>query len=353
MMRCPSKSQLLSRRALAFLTLSMPLLATATLLGCPPSGADEAAAPGPESVANAQGQPSLPQSSPLTETPDASQTDSGSPVSAARGDYLVNSVLFCGNCHTSATDAGAPDPTHFLAGGKAFSVTNSDGTPAKVYAANLTPAKTGLATWTVDQIKQALTKGIDDQGQQLSNVMPYPILANLTDDDATSIALYLQSVPPVENEVSESTAMPTFVPPLDSTGIPHLAVTDPSFASAARGRYLAQLACLDCHTVRRTDVPLPDLNNAFAGGRAFGPTVRSSNLTPDGTGLGEFSKADIVETVKMNTDHVTGAKLCPPMAGGPKGFGRMTDGDLSDLATYLVNIAPVRNGPFRANGACP
>jgi hypothetical protein len=52
---------------------------------------------------------------------------------------------------------------------------------------NLTPDKeTGLGNWTTDQIIAAITKGERPDGRQLFTVMPYPELASLTADAATT-----------------------------------------------------------------------------------------------------------------------------------------------------------------------
>lgn len=55
------------------------------------------------------------------------------------------------------------------------------------------------------------------------------------------------------------------------------------------------------------------LTKAFAGGKPFGPKVKSSNLTPDTTGLKGWTAAQIVDTLK--TGHNTNrARAEPPSA---------------------------------------
>jgi hypothetical protein len=39
---------------------------------------------------------------------------------AARGKYLVESVIACSDCHTPKTSSGSPDMTKYLAGNKTF-----------------------------------------------------------------------------------------------------------------------------------------------------------------------------------------------------------------------------------------
>jgi cytochrome c len=67
---------------------------------------------------------------------------------------------------------------------------------------NLTPDKaTGLGGWTTAQIVAAFTTGKLPDGRILSPAMPWGDFAHLTPEDATDIALYLQSLPPVSHKV--------------------------------------------------------------------------------------------------------------------------------------------------------
>jgi hypothetical protein len=67
---------------------------------------------------------------------------------------------------------------------------------------NLTPDKeTGLGNWSVDQIVAALRTGKRPDGRELAPIMPWRDLANLSDGDARSIALYLRNLPPISNKV--------------------------------------------------------------------------------------------------------------------------------------------------------
>src|SRR5690606_19131925 len=68
----------------------------------------------------------------------------------ARGDYLVNSILACGNCHTPMGPEG-PDFTRALSGGLQF-----DEPPFTVSAPNLTADPTGLGEWSDEEIRRAL-----------------------------------------------------------------------------------------------------------------------------------------------------------------------------------------------------
>ena len=167
-----------------------------------------------------------------------------------RGQYLVDHVLVCGNCHTPNGANGKPDTTKYLAGSRNYDFTDGDGTVVTVYAENLTSHNPeGLATWSDEQIRTALTKGIDDEKVSMYPIMPYPEYSVLTTQDQDSIIQYLRTVPPNDNVVAADFPYSDQFPPaaqIDDSKVPHtmLAATDPDYAAAERGRYLATVACL-------------------------------------------------------------------------------------------------------------
>lgn len=289
----------------------------------------------------------------LATVSDMAVPDLATGATASRGEELVKHLLFCGNCHTTPDANGNPstDPNDFLAGGKMFTVNNGpDGGAVTVYAPNLTPDDaTGTGMWTSSQIADAVLIGVDDQGLPLWTTMPYQRYAAMSRDDAESIGLYIKSLPPKSHAVTEDSAHPTMAgTPFDYTSFPHttLAATDPAFASAERGRYLATLGCLQCHTPSGGGPAGLDVAKAYAGGRSFGGALKSANLTPDATGLAGWTIADIVATLKTDKEKGTGVTLSPTMPGGPDGFGGLTDPDLNDLAEFIHTLPPVMNGPF-------
>src|SRR4051812_7314861 len=84
----------------------------------------------------------------------ASTSQAETPVE--RGSYLVNTIMACGNCHTPRGPDGTPIAGRELSGGMAF-----DLPPFAVTAANITPDReTGIGTWSDDDIKRALIRGI-------------------------------------------------------------------------------------------------------------------------------------------------------------------------------------------------
>jgi mono/diheme cytochrome c family protein len=264
--------------------------------------------------------------------------------------------LVCGVCHTPNAPDGKPDTSKYLAGSRSYDFKDKDGTIITVNAENLTSHDPeGLHAWTDEQIRTALTQGIDDEHIALYPIMPYPEYSLLTRADIDSIIQYLRTVPPNDNVVAAD--YPYFdqnppAPPVDGSKIPHttLPASDSAYAAAERGRYLATVACLNCHTEQLSD-DVPNLTKAFGGGKQYtfirgAPVHTSTNITPDATGLAKWSVDDIVAALKTNTEKGTNRPFCNTHPGGPERFGKMAEGDLRDLATYIHTLPPVANGPF-------
>jgi mono/diheme cytochrome c family protein len=253
--------------------------------------------------------------------------------------------------------------TKYLAGSRSYDFTDVDGTIITVNAENLTSHDPeGLHAWSDGQIRTAITKGVDDEHIAIYPIMPYPEYSLLKPEDVDSIIQYLRTVPPNDNVVAGD--FPYFdqnppAPLVDDSKVPHttLPMSDPDYAAAERGRYIAKVACLNCHTEEvshdgKVAPDVPELTKAFAGGKKYtfirgAPQHTSVNITPDPTGLATWTVADIVAALKSNTQKGTGQPFCNTHPGGPDRLGMMTDADMKDVATYLHSLPPVANGPFK------
>ncbi len=116
-----------------------------------------------------------------------------------RGKYLV-SLGGCNDCHTPGYFLGKPDMTKYLGGSEvAFEIPGLGAFAGR----NITPDKeTGIGNWTREQIAAAIQTGKCPDGRTLAPIMPWHEFANLTKDDATAIAAFLQSLPPVKHQVA-------------------------------------------------------------------------------------------------------------------------------------------------------
>lgn len=116
----------------------------------------------------------------------------------ARGEYLVT-VGGCNDCHTSGYFFGEPDNSRFLGGSDVGFEIPGQGV---FVGRNITPDKeTGIGSWTREQIVSAIQTGQRPDGRVLAPIMPWHAFANLTEEDATAIAAFLQSVKPVSHQV--------------------------------------------------------------------------------------------------------------------------------------------------------
>ncbi len=144
----------------------------------------------PERTISTEGFPTLPYNTGII-APDPSDK-------AARGAYLVNSVMGCTDCHTPVDPTtGAPQMEKFLAGRQPY-----EGPWGIVYGGNITPdAETGIGSWTEEEIKRAILTGVNKQGRRLI-LMPWYSYSALTSEDADAVAYYLKNVlPAVKNSV--------------------------------------------------------------------------------------------------------------------------------------------------------
>lgn len=251
----------------------------------------------------------------------------------ARGDYLVNSLLTCGNCHT-------PKGPPAAVAGKDFSGGLSwDEPPFKVTAPNITPDKaTGIGSWTDAQIKTALRKGLKPDGTPVAMVMPSGFYEIMTERDISAVVSYLRTLKPVSNKVPD----PVYKM---QQGHPIVPGADKPFKEAdladkvKKGFYLATIAhCMECHTpfgARGRDFD----NKLGAGGAEFpGPWGKSvsRNITSSKEhGLGNWTDAEIKRAITQGV-RKDGTKLKPPM-GFPL-YAKMTPEDLDAVVAYLRTV---------------
>ncbi len=123
------------------------------------------------------------------------------PALVGLGSYIVNAHASCNDCHGCPTwdpannpyqgEPGAPNAATYLAGGVQF---------GPFVSANLTPDADGRpAGLTRDEFVAAIRTGHDpDAPDQLLQVMPWPILRNMTDRDLAAIYEYLSAIPHAE-----------------------------------------------------------------------------------------------------------------------------------------------------------
>ena len=267
---------------------------------------------------------------------------------AQRGDYLVNTIMACGNCHTPRDAEGRPIAGEALSGGLTFN------TPAFVATApNITPdAETGIGSWSDAEISRALVEGTRPDhghfaGVPLAAIMPANFYKALLPDDLAAIVAYLRSVKPVRNQVPD----PVYKAPVRRDPYPdaEAGFEKTKFADpAARGAYLVTIGhCMECHSAWSRGVS--DFKTGLGrGGRVFPPREGSPEGTPGSTvpnitshptaGIGSWTDAEIVRAVTRGLGR-DGRSLKPPMAYGY--YAAIRPADLADIVAYLRTVPPL------------
>lgn len=114
-----------------------------------------------------------------------------------RGAYLVRAVTHCAECHTPRDWAGGLDRGMLMAGA-------ADG-PEGETAPNITPHKTtGVGDWSVEDMVELLKSSYKPDGDNVQGLMERVIIhgyEHMTDEDLTAIAVYLRSLPPIDNRI--------------------------------------------------------------------------------------------------------------------------------------------------------
>ena len=123
--------------------------------------------------------------------------DPGKPDQWNRGAYLVRAVTHCAECHTPRDWAGGLKRELLMAG-------TADG-PEGETAPNITAhGKTGVGDWSVEDMVELLKSSYKPDGDNVQGLMERIIVhgyEHMTDEDLTAIAVYLRSLPAIENRI--------------------------------------------------------------------------------------------------------------------------------------------------------
>ncbi len=113
----------------------------------------------------------------------------------AYGKYLATGLGHCMDCHTPQVQ-GRADMTKMGAGGNPFGAPNG----GVIISANLTPGNpTGIANWTNQQVKDAITKGVRPD-RPLVRLMAFDWYQNMSNTDLNDLIAFLRSLKPVKTQ---------------------------------------------------------------------------------------------------------------------------------------------------------
>jgi mono/diheme cytochrome c family protein len=254
-----------------------------------------------------------------------------------RGDYLVNGILTCGNCHTPRGPGGVLDMSKQLSGGPQ----TWDTPQFRVKGSNITTDReTGIGSWTEADIKRGLQEGIRPNGTPLAPQMPFGFYKIFTPRDIDAVVAYLKAVPPVRNTVEPpvyKAPMKAEVPPGAEKPFSESDMADP----VKRGFYLVTIGhCMECHTKVHGNPP-DFANNLGKGGEEFkgpwGVAVARNITSHKEKGIGAWTDAEIKRAITQGKRR-DGSPLKPPM-GYPM-YAKMPDPDLSAIVAYLRTVPP-------------
>jgi len=251
-----------------------------------------------------------------------------------RGDYLVNGILTCGNCHTPKGPTGEIMDKAF-SGGLSW-----DEPPFKVTAPNITQDnETGIGNYTDAELKQVLRKGIKRNGVPVAMIMPSGFYEIMTDRDLDAVIAYLRTIKPIKNTVPDpiyKTAQGHPIPPGGEKPFTEGMLSD----KVKKGFYLATIAhCMECHT------PMGPRGRDFAsklgtGGFEFpgpwGVSVSRDITSSKEKGIGGWTDEEIKRAITQGVSR-DGSKLKPPM--GYHYYSTVSTDDLDAIVAYLRTVA--------------
>jgi mono/diheme cytochrome c family protein len=251
----------------------------------------------------------------------------------ARGEYLAKSVAACGFCHGEQAS-----PAYPLSGGRV--VNDSLG---EIRAPNLTPHDSGLEGWKINRIVGAIRNSVNSRGEGFSPVF-HQGAEWMSDTDAISIAAYLQSVPPVDNEVPRrevdfiirntlgllipsGSEVPGFVPAIDSSN------------PVARGEYLVNHVsrCQQCHNSGGLIIGGEGFLKGGKGLKFNGKEAVAPALLGDDTTIQSWSDVEIERFLRTGVtkySRVVDLELCPINF-----YKLAAEEDVSAIAAYLRSLS--------------
>lgn len=276
----------------------------------------------------------------LLTTPGSVQTAA---YEGLKGDPVNGESIFwaagCASCHMAPDAKG--DAMMVLTGGQSFP--SAFGT---FIAPNISPDQTnGIGGWTLVQFANAVTEGVDPEGQHLFPALPYAAYNKMIPQDVADLKSYMDTLPAsAEPSKPHDIGFPFNI--RRSLGIWKLLFNRTDYVISGelspeqtRGRYITEALahCGECHTPRnllgglQTGKWLSGAANPDGKGRT--PNITSGKLT--------WTEADIVEYLTSGFtpefDSVGGH-----MAHVVENLAKLPESDRKAVAAYLQLVPPVQ-----------
>lgn len=280
------------------------------------------------------------------------------PELVKHGEYLVNEVLLCFDCHSERdwTRYSGPAVPPLGAGRPCMDETTkpvginfgTGGFPGRLCIRNITPdVETGIGGWTDGEIARAIREGVSRDGEALFPIMPWFMYTEMSDEDVAAVIAYLRAQPPVKSfrpardlDFPLNIVFRLYPRPLAGP-VPSVPRSD----TVAYGRYLSKIArCEFCHTARASRGELqPSQDRLMSGGVPFfmGKEMHySKNLTPHPTGLGGWTREMFIQRFRLYTEPFPVVEERNSEMNWVE-FSGMTDEDLGAIWDYLRSLPPL------------
>ncbi|TJW12637.1 MAG: c-type cytochrome [Mesorhizobium sp.] len=267
------------------------------------------------------------------------------PGDAARGKRIF-SAGGCTSCHAKPGSKG--DARLELAGGLELKTPFGTFVPPNISQ----DAKDGIGAWTVEDLANAMLKGVSPAGEHFYPAFPYTSYAHMKPADIADLYAFLKTLPAVAGKApGHKLGFPFNIrrgiglwKRLYLSSEPVIAFPDGTPDPVTAGRYLVEGPghCGECHTPR-----------AFTGGTKKSEWLAGAaategkgivpNITPGEGGLSEWSQADIANYLETgftpDFDTVGGA-----MVDVQRNMAELAADDRAAIAAYLKAIPPHPNG---------
>jgi mono/diheme cytochrome c family protein len=224
--------------------------------------------------------------------PDSTKSDEWN-----RGAYLVEGLGHCSACHSPRNFLGAEKSSAKMIGGEYIDAV-AGGEMRTWSTPNLTPAKSGLGSWSVEELAAYLKTGRNTHTETFGpmNEVIMNSTRHLHDADVRAMATYLNSLPPRENQSGSAASEETL----------------------QAGSTLYDVHCGTCHLPTGLGAQSEDSGARLAGS----PVVQASN------------PAALINVI-LYAPQLPDPPL-PKRWNRMEGFGeKLTDEEVAALASYL------------------
>ena len=264
------------------------------------------------------------------------------PVPEGAPDLANGRAMFfagdCTSCHLSPNQ----DDRNRLGGGKPLP--SPFGT---FYPPNVSPHADGIGSWTAAQFQRAMRGGVSPDGRHYYPAFPYTSYQRMRPEDLRDLFAYLKTLPAVPERARDHD-LPFPFSVRRGLGLWKLAFLDGKVfapdpakpASWNRGAYLVEGAahCAECHSARNAIGVIP-AERRYAGGP--NPEGKGSvpNITPDKTGIGDWSKGDIADVLSSGLTP-SGDSVGSNMVEVVRNTSQLAPADRDAIAEYIKSLPP-------------